>query len=231
MPFRLGAAAAMASILATLVLMIVKAVVAPPDNSDIVGREAFLLQHVLVGLGGGLVLQLIFHRLGAPGYRGGLAWGLGGFLAVVLIPWMILPLEVPGVVPRDAIGLLVWLFTVACAGGGLFLLRPGQSPGGSLAGGRLAGGGLRSLGRSALVLGIGLLLLPLLVVSTLPEWTALPVEAGDPLAGLNAGLSFEPAATDTALGMEMGLGLDLVFWLLLGFFSVLATRRVVLRQG
>lgn len=216
MPVRLGAAAAMATILATLVLMVVKAVVAPPDTPDIAGREAFLLQHVATGLVAGLVLQMIFRRLGVPGYPGGLAWGLGGYLAVVLMPWMILPLELPGAWPRDAVGLLVWLFTVICTAAGLFLLWPGRLP--------------QMSGRLALLLGAGLLMLPLLVVSTLPEWTALPADAGDPLAGLNPGLNFEPGATDGALGVELGLALDLLFWLLLGAFSVLGTRRVVLRQ-
>ncbi|MFN4276240.1 MAG: CbtA family protein [Ferrovibrio sp.] len=217
MPFRLGAAATMASILATLVLMVVKAVVAPPDTPDIAGREAFLLQHAVTGLVAGLALQMVFRRLGVPGYPGGLAWGLGGYLAVVLMPWMILPLELPGAWPRDAVGLLIWLFTVICTAAGLFLLWSGRS--------------LQMSGRSALLLGAGLLVLPLLVVSTLPEWTALPTDAADPLAGLNPGLSFEPGATDGALGVELGLALDLLFWLLLGAFSVLATRRVVLRQG
>ncbi|MFN4309755.1 MAG: CbtA family protein [Ferrovibrio sp.] len=216
MPFRLGAAAAMAAISATLVLMIVKAVVAPPDSPDIAGREGFLLQHVATGLVAGLALQLGFRRFGLPGYAGGLAWGLGGFLAVVLVPWLILPLELPGAWPRDALGLLVWLFTVACTAAGLILLWPGRFPGMSR--------------RSILLLAGGLLLLPSFVVSSLPESTALPADAGDPLVRLNTGLDFTPGATDIALGVELALALDLLFWLLLGLFSVLATRRLVLRQ-
>ncbi|WP_374467350.1 CbtA family protein [Ferrovibrio sp.] len=220
MPFRLGAAAAMAAISATLVLMIVKAVVAPPDTPDIAGREAFLLQHIVTGLGGGLVLQLIYRQVGVPSYAGGLAWGLGGFLTVVLMPWLVLPLELPGAWPRDAVGLLIWLFTALCTGIGFALLWLGRPV-----------LGLVHPGRHVRILGAGLLLMPMLVVSSLPEWTALPAEADDPLAGLNPGLDFAPGTTDAALGVELSLALDLLFWLLLGFFSVLATRRVVQRQG
>ena len=61
MPLRLATAAAMAAILATLAVMIARAVVDPPHVPDIAAREAFLLQHVGVGLAGALVLQLAFY--------------------------------------------------------------------------------------------------------------------------------------------------------------------------
>lgn len=217
MPLRLATAAMMAAILATLAVMIARAVVDPPHVPDIAAREAFLLQRVGVGLLGGLVLQLAFQRHGLPDYRGGLAWGAGGFAAAVLAPLWVQPGQPPGVLPtEDGGALLFWLFTAAVTAIGLWLL--------------LAGRGGRRL------LGLALLLAPSLLapVSAWREQTGIaaagnPAEdTGETLPGLPpTGLPDGAAAAAAAGDATLLLGLNLLFWLLLGVFSVLSARRVM----
>lgn len=207
MPFRYGAAAMMAAICATLIVLVVRAVVDPPVETGVgmADREAFIFQRIGTGLLGGLVYQLAFGWRGLPGYAGGLAWGAGGFAAAVLAPLAVMPALPPGVPPlEDAGQILFWLFTIALSGWGLWwLLRPDAAAG---------------LKRRAF--GVVLLLVPGLLApaEAWQEQTALPETGGDPLAGLSAA--------------DFGLlfGLNLLFWLCLGFFSVLAARRVM-RQG
>ncbi|MCW0233691.1 MAG: CbtA family protein [Ferrovibrio sp.] len=97
---------------------------------------------------------------------------------------------------------LLWLSVMAASAGGLWLLWwPGDSGKPSP---------VRRLG------GLALLLL-----------------AGVSGGGFEDGLPrAEPMADDDPeLGVWRGLGLNLLFWLLLGLFSVLAARRVVQRPG
>lgn len=209
MPLRLGAAAAMAAILATLAVMIVRAVVDPPHVPNIAAREAFLLQRAGVGLAAGLVLQLAFRRVGIPSYAGGLAWGAGGFAAAVLAPLWVQPSLSPGVLPlQDGGALLFWLFTVAVTALGLWRLLAGR-------------------GRARLF-GVALLLAPPLLapVSAWREQTGLGAPAG--LVGsADSILPEEPMEMAAGADDALLLGLNLLFWLLLGVFSVLAARRVL----
>lgn len=214
MPLRLATAAAMAAILATLAVMIARAVVDPPHVPDIAAREAFLLQHVGVGLAGALVLQLAFRRQGLPSYAGGLAWGAGGFVAAVLAPLWVLPNVPPGVLPlRDGGTLLFWLFTVAVTAFGLWLVLARRG--------------------SSRLFGLALLLVPSLLapVSAWRERTSLV----DPTTSLPGDAPPDQPPVLPAEPMEMAagadgvllLGLNLLFWLLLGVFSVLSARRVL----
>lgn len=219
MSLRLGVAAAMAAVLSTLSVMIVRAVVDPPLVPDIAVREAFLMQCVALGLAGGMVLQLAFRRHGLPSYAGGLAWGAGGFAAAVLAPLWVLPDLPPGVLPvRDGGTLLFWLFTVAITALALWLLLTGRG--------------------SSRLFGLALLLAPSLLapVSAWQEQTGL----ADPAAGLpgNAfpgdALPDQPpilpgGPMEAAAGADgfLLLGLNLLFWLLLGVFSVLSARRIL----
>lgn len=223
MSLRLGVAAAMATVLSTLAVMIVRAVIDPPLVPDIAAREAFLLQCVALGLAGGLVLQLAFRRQGLPSYAGGLGWGAGGFAAAVLAPLWVLPGLPPGELPlRDGGTLLFWLFTVAVTALGLWLV--------------LAGRGNRRL------FGLALLLAPSLLapVSAWREQTglvdpvgslpgnALPGDAlpGDALPDQPPILPGGPMEAAAGADGFLLLGLNLLFWLLLGVFSVLSARRI-----
>src|SRR5690606_18097072 len=208
MSLRLGVAAAMAAVLSTLSVLIVRAVVDPPLVPDIAAREAFLLQCILLGLPGGLVLQLAFRQQGLPSYAGGLAWGAGGFAAAVLAPLWVLPRVPPGVLPlRDGGTLLFWLLTVGVTAFGLWLLLTRHS--------------------NARLVGLALLLVPSLLApaSVWREQTGLAEPAaslpGDRPSDQPPLLPAEPMETAANAGGVLLLGLNLVFWLLLGVFSVL----------
>lgn len=210
MAVRLGAAAMMAAILATLVVLIARAVIDPPVMPDIAGREAFLFQHLALAAAAALVYQIAFFAGGdRPAYRSGLSWGGGGFVAAVMAPLLVLPQLPAGVLPlHDGPVLLFWLTTVALTGTGLWLLL---RDGGPLRGnprGRMAGGLL--------------LVLPVLLAPTPP----LP---GDLVDG---DMKTDPLLAMTAGGdLLLMLGLNLLFWLALGLASVLAARRVVYRAS
>src|SRR5690606_40408606 len=88
----------------TLSVMIVRAVVDPPIMPDIAARETFLLQHVGIGLAGGLALQLAYRLHGLPSYPRSLLWGAGGFAAAVLAPLWCQPAQPPGGLATDAGG-------------------------------------------------------------------------------------------------------------------------------
>lgn len=205
MPFRLFAAAFMAALLATLGLMFLRVATTPVGQLDVAEGDFLLLRHFALGLCGGLALQVVFlHK--PPGIYRGLAWGGAGFLALTLMPWLALPDSLPGRVSPEHP--LLWLSVAAASAGGLWLLWwPGNTAGQPLLKRRL--GGLVLLG------------LPLL---------AGAVGGG---GGLEAGLSAsEPVeGIDPDFAVWRGLALNLLFWLLLGLFSVLSARRVVQRPG
>ncbi|HEX6957037.1 MAG TPA: hypothetical protein VF194_03555 [Ferrovibrio sp.] len=217
MAVRLGVAAVMAAVMATLAVLIVRAIIDPPQGGDVASREAFLFQTIAVGVIAGLGYQLAFRWRGLPGYGGGLVWGAAGFIAVVLAPLLSLPGQPAGFVPvSDGGALLFWLFTVAVSIAGLGLLWAGR-------------------GRRRL-LGIALLLAPPLMAPT-PSWqnpadpSDLPSSAdlsrsGMPPTDMSAAIA-DPAAMAAAHQPGLILGLTLLFWLLLGGFSVLAARRIV----
>lgn len=220
MPLRLIAAASMAAVLATLSVMIVRAVVDPPIMPDIAARETFLLQHVGIGLAGGLALQLAYRLHGLPSYPRSLLWGAGGFAAAVLAPLWCQPAQPPGVIPtEDGGALLFWIFTVAVTGAGLWLL-------------------LAVADRWRLI-GLALLAAPPLLApaSAWREHTGLGTDslAGDiggalPLdAPPDAPPILPPYPMEYPAGEDavLLLGLNLLFWLLLGAFSVLAARRIM----
>lgn len=209
MPFRLGAAAMMAAILATLVVLIARAVLDPPVAPDIAGRESFLFQHLALAAMAAPVFQIVFLARGQPDYRAGLQWGLGGFAAAVLAPLAAMPQLPAGILPlHDGATMLAWLTTAAVSGLGLWLLLQD-------------GGPLRGDWRGRAVGGL-LLVLPQLLAPQ-PVLPGETVEAGakvDPLAGMAAGSD-----------LPLMLGLNLLFWLVLGLASVLAARRVVHKAG
>jgi predicted cobalt transporter CbtA len=199
MPFRLLAAAFMAALLATLGLMFARVATMPVNQLNVTEGDFLLLHHLGLGFCGSLALQFVFlHR--PPGIYRGLGWGAAGYVALTLMPWLVLPDALPGQVsPGEP---LLWLFVAAASAGGLWLLwRPGD-PGKP----RL----LRRLG------GLALLLLPLLASAM----GGSPLSPADPLEG-----------SDPDFGVWRGLALNLLFWLLLGLFSVLSARRVVQRPS
>lgn len=201
MPFRLLAAAFMAALLATLGLLFARVATTPVAELSVAEGDFLLMRHVALGFFGGLVLQIVFLYK-QPGIHRGLGWGVAGYFVLTLMPWLVLPDAVPGQVSPGQP--LLWLFVVAVSAAGLWLLwRPhaGKPP------------RLRRLG------GLALLLLPLLVGTI-----GGPADGG--LIGGDPG-----QATDPDFGVWRGLALNLLFWLLLGVFSVLSARRVVQRPA
>lgn len=209
MPLRLLAAAFAAALLATMGLMFARVATTPAGLLDTREGDFLLLHHLALGLFGSVALQVfLLYRPSTVIYRA-LAWGVAGFLALTLVPWLVLPDTVPGQV--TARHPLRWLIVVACTAGGLWLLwSPGM--------------GEKSR-RHRRIAGLGLILLPLLAGAF---GGAEPVPPG-------GGISV-PAESGAAPGPDFavwrGLGLNLLFWLLLGLFSVLTARRIVQRpQG
>jgi hypothetical protein len=207
MPFRLLAAAFAAALLATLGLMFARVATTPLGLLDTREGDFLLLHHLALGLVGGFALQVFLLYRPLTGLYRALAWGMAGFLALTLMPWLVLPETVPGQV--TARHPLRWLIVAACTAGGFWLLwSPGM--------------GEKSR-RNRRLAGLGLILLPLLAGAA---------------GGGNPGLP-DPGVlgdTDAEAGPEFailrGLGLNLLFWLLLGLFSVLTARRIVQRpQG
>jgi len=196
MPFRLLAAAFAAALLATMGLMFARVATTPSGLLDTGAGDILLLRHLALGLAGGLALQIFLLYRPSTGVYRALAWGVAGFLALTLMPWLVLPDTVPGqVTGRHP---LRWLIVAGCTAGGLWLL---WSP----------GLGEKSR-RNRRIAGLGLILLPLL---------AGTLGGADPIlpeAGLDPG-------PDVAVWQ--GLFLNLLFWLLLGLFSVLTARRIV----
>ncbi len=207
MPFRLLAAAFAAALLATMGLMFARVATTPVGLLDTRMGDTLLLRHLALGVFGSFVLQVFLLYRPSTGIYRTMAWGAAGFLALTLVPWLVLP----GALPGQGMGQypLRWLIVAGCTAGGLWLL---WSPG--------AGGKARRHRRLA---GMGLILLPLL---------AGTFGAGDPVLpgdGAAADVGDDPGAE---FAVWQGLGLNLLFWLLLGAFSVLTARRIVQRpQG
>lgn len=86
------------------------------------------LDDVLTGIGFALVLVACYRLWGgAVTWRSGLYWGLAGFVAVILAPYLGLPPEVPGteaapLLPRQ----IWWVATVLATGGGLAMILLGR---------------------------------------------------------------------------------------------------------
>jgi predicted cobalt transporter CbtA len=205
MPFRIFAAAFAAALLSTLALMVVRATVLPSNGLSVAENDLLLLHHIGLGVAGSLVLQLLFLR-DPPRVLQGLVWGAAGFLVFIMAPWLAQPDIRPGRVPNDPGAQLLWLFALAATAAGLWLLRqPGGAP---------------TLGR------LGALVL-----------LALPVLAGGMVAGGGERLTTpgfgeliqEDGSGHPDFAVWLGLGLNLLFWLLLGLFSVVSARRVVQR--
>jgi cobalt transporter subunit CbtA len=72
-----------------------------------------LLSNVLIGVGLGLVLAAIFALRDVSGWRRGVAWGLGGFIAVNLAPALGLPPELPGMAAAELLARQTWWFATA----------------------------------------------------------------------------------------------------------------------
>lgn len=208
MSIRLGAAAVMAAILATLVVLIARAVVDPPVMPDIAGRESFLFQHILLAVAAAPVFQIAFLVDEEPDYRSGLRWGIGSFAAAVVAPLLVMPHLPTGALPlHDGNAMLFWLTTVAVTGTGLWLIWRN-------------GGPLRGDARGRII-GAVLLFLP----GLLEPASGLPGE-------LEREMPADPMAVAAASGdMVMLLGLNLLFWVALGLASVLAAHRVVHQHG
>lgn len=206
MPFRLLAAAFAAALLATMGLMFARVASTPPGLLDTGAGDILLLRHLALGLAGGLALQIFLLYRPSIGIYRALAWGVAGFLALTLMPWLVLPDTVPGQV--TARHPLRWLIVAGCTAGGLWLL---WSP----------GLGEKSH-RNRRLAGLGLILLPLL---------AGAFGGADPVLP-ESGVSEPVAATSGSdpgpdFAVWQGLFLNLLFWLLLGLFSVLTARRIV----
>ncbi len=203
MPLRLLAAAFAAALLATMGLMFARVASTPPGLLDTGEGDVILLHHLALGLFGGFALQVFLLYRPLTGIYRALAWGVAGFLALTLMPWLVLPDTVPGQV--TARHPLRWLITVACTAGGLWLLwSPGMG---------------EKPRRNRRIAGFGLILLPLLAGTF--------GESGQPLPETIA-----PEGGEPDFAVWRGLGLNLLFWLLLAQFSLLTARRIVQRpQG
>lgn len=200
MPLRVLIAAFMAAILAALGVMIARAVLDPPLVPDIDGREAFLIRHLAVGLPAALAAQLLFRLRGLPTMAGALGLGLAGFIAAALLPWLAQPAAGPGLPGLgDLSALGAWLLTAIPAAVGLWLLRPGSG----------------ALLQPRRVAGAVLVLAPLLLADGGAD-PLLAAAPDDPLA-------------ETGPGVVVAVVLEAVFWLMLGIFSLIAARKVVLR--
>jgi predicted cobalt transporter CbtA len=206
MPLRLLAAAFAAALLATMGLMFARVATTPAGLLDTGTGDILLLRHLALGLAGGLALQIFLLYRPSTGIYRALTWGVAGFLALTLMPWLVLPDTVPGQV--TARHPLRWLIVVSCTAGGLWLL---WSP-----------GLLEKSRRNRRIAGLGLILLPLLAGTFGGADSVLPAagmpESDEAAAGSGPGPDF---------AVWQGLFLNLLFWLLLGVFSVLTARRIV----
>src|SRR3546814_20608588 len=101
----------MAAILATLAVLVARAVIDPPVVPDIAGRESFLFQHLALAAAAALVYQVAFLARGdLPDYRSGLNWGAGGFAATVVAPLLaLLPLPAGVLPPPDGRSAARWV--------------------------------------------------------------------------------------------------------------------------
>lgn len=199
MPIRLLAAAFMAALGATLGLMLARVAAMPAVITHVPQNDLLLLHQIGLGFTASMILLLLALRRGqaAPTLGEALFWGAAGFHSLVLAPWLILPDSIPGQISGESDGMLLWLCAVGASVVGFWALH---RP------------GLRRLA------GLVLLALPLLLGQlgggadgdglVSPDYGHLP---GD----------------DPEFGVWRALGLNLLFWLLLGIFSMLAARRVM----
>ena len=88
---------------------------------------ALLATDVLAGTGFALLLQAALLVYGNGSAWGGLLWGLGGYLALFVLPALGLPPRLPGTaLPLLALRQGWWLLAVACSAAGLVLLVLGR---------------------------------------------------------------------------------------------------------
>ncbi|NQV59446.1 MAG: CbtA family protein [Alphaproteobacteria bacterium] len=88
-----------------------------------------LLSNVLIGVGLGLVLAAMFALRDVTDWRQGVAWGLGGFIAVSLAPALGLPPELPGMAAGDLLARQTWWFATALlTAGGMALIFLSDGP-------------------------------------------------------------------------------------------------------
>ncbi|MBL6954674.1 MAG: CbtA family protein [Alphaproteobacteria bacterium] len=88
-----------------------------------------LLSNVLIGVGLGLVLAAMLALRDVTDWRQGVAWGLGGFIAVSLAPALGLPPELPGMAGGELLARQTWWFATALlTAGGLALIFLSDGP-------------------------------------------------------------------------------------------------------
>lgn len=87
-----------------------------------------LLSNVLVGVALGLILAAIFALRDVADWRHGVAWGLGGFIAVNLAPAIGMPPELPGMPAGELLARQTWwLITTLSTAGGIAMIFLGRS--------------------------------------------------------------------------------------------------------
>jgi cobalt transporter subunit CbtA len=98
----------------------------PADGFE---RNAYrLVANLVIGIAISLMLLGVMALKGDPiDARRGLLWGIGGFIAVSLLPSLGLPPELPGTPAAEIVGRQVWwLGTAAASAGGIALIVFGR---------------------------------------------------------------------------------------------------------
>jgi cobalt transporter subunit CbtA len=101
------------------------------EPADGLQRNAFTAgANVLTAIGYAMLLAGIFAlKSGAPGWREGLFWGLGGFVVFTLAPGLGLPPELPGIPAAELeIRQVWWIATAVATALGLCLLFFRRAP-------------------------------------------------------------------------------------------------------
>ncbi len=94
-----------------------------------------LLSNVLIGVALGLVLAAMFALRDVTDWRQGVAWGLGGFMAVNLAPALGMPPELPGMPAGELLARQTWwLATALLTAGGIALIFLSRGPAWRLSG-------------------------------------------------------------------------------------------------
>ena len=117
-----------------------------------------MLANIVAGVGFALVLVAASEFSGGiTGWRGGLFWGLAGFVACTLAPGLGLPPELPAMPAAELLPRQIWwIGTVAATSTGLAMIFLGKSP-------------------LFAILGVAFLVLPHLVGAPQPETFESPV--------------------------------------------------------